>query len=136
MLENLCMPALIYLIFAVSHVIIATYKGFYNAAFIQIWITLLFTFLLNTLCQNDLSIISWIIISIPFLFMTLIAAILLYMFGLNPTSGLKQIPPPKPSNNPQPPSETTYAYPVSVQVEPFHGVQGYGPRVAPSNILF
>lgn len=135
MLENLCMPALIYLIFAASHVIIATYKGFYNAAFIQIWITLLFTFLLNTLCQNDLSIISWIFISIPFLFMTLIAAILLYMFGLNPTSGLKQIPPPKPSNNPQPP-ETTYAYPVSVQVEPFHGVLGHSTREACSNILF
>jgi hypothetical protein len=135
MLETLCMPALIYLIFAASHIIIATYKGFYNAAFIQIWIAILFTFLLNTLCQNDLSIVSWIFISIPFLFMTLIAAILLYAFGLNPTSGLKQVPPPKPTD-PQPPPETTYAYPVSVQVEPFHGVQGYGPREASSKIVF
>jgi hypothetical protein len=134
------MPALIYLIFAVSHVVISTYKGLYNAAFIQIWITLLFTFLLNTLCEHELSLVAWFFVFLPFLFMTLIASILLYMFGLNPTSGLKQTPPPKTTTNP-----ATYAYPVSVQVEPFgaplvdapfHGILGHSEREECSNIVY
>jgi hypothetical protein len=45
------------------------------------------TFLLNALCQGGMSIISWIIVFIPFIFMTVIVTILLYVFGLDAATG-------------------------------------------------
>jgi len=81
------MPALIYLVFSMTHVIIDTYKGLYNTAIIEFWLSAVFTILLNLLCIHEMSIISWLIISIPFLLMTVIAAILLFSFKLNPATG-------------------------------------------------
>ena len=62
-------------------------KGNYNIAMVKLFISLLFTILLNHLCQRGLGIISWIIVFIPFMLMTLIAAILLVMLGLDPAQG-------------------------------------------------
>ena len=45
------------------------------------------TLVLNILCEIDLGIISWIIVLIPFLFMTIIASIILVALGLNNTTG-------------------------------------------------
>ena len=87
MLLSLCMPALIYLIFTACHVTIDVYKADYNNAFIKMVVGVIFTFLLNTLCNNDMSIVSWIIVFIPFMLMTVIAGVLLFVFGLNPATG-------------------------------------------------
>jgi hypothetical protein len=59
----------------------------YNTALIKIWVAFIFTILLNYLCQLGLGIISWFIVFIPFLLMTLVVAILLLMFGLDPSTG-------------------------------------------------
>jgi hypothetical protein len=48
---------------------------------------IVFTLLLNILCNRGLGIISWLIVFIPFILMTYITAILLYTFGLTPTTG-------------------------------------------------
>jgi TolA-binding protein len=48
---------------------------------------IVFTLLLNILCNRGLGIISWLIVFIPFILMTYITAILLYTFGLSPTKG-------------------------------------------------
>ena len=87
MFENLCLPTIIYFVFAMTHILIDISKGYYNRAFINVWIMLMFVLLLNVLCTSGLSIISWLIISIPFLFMTSISAVLLFVFGLNPATG-------------------------------------------------
>lgn len=108
MIEKLCMPALIYLIYSTTHVIIDTYKGFYNTAFIYVWQTILFTFLLNTLCQHGLGLVSWLVVSIPFILMSVIATLLLFVFGLNPATG-KAISSVKAES---PPSR--YAVPISI----------------------
>ena len=91
MLSKLCPPALIYLVFSTTQIIIDTIKGFYNTAFLKLWVTLAFSILLNYLCARGLSIISWIIVFIPFILMTLIISILLVMFGLNPSTGRTKI---------------------------------------------
>ena len=85
--QNLCPPALIYLIFSITQIVIDTVKGLYNTALIKIWVAFIFTILLNYLCQAGLGIISWFIVFIPFLLMTLVVAILLLMFGLDPATG-------------------------------------------------
>lgn len=141
------MPALIYLIFSFSHVVIDTYKGLYNTAIIEIWISAVFTLVLNLLCMQNLGIIAWLIISIPFILMTVIATLLLFMFNLNPATG-KALTQPAPTqttqtsqSTSQPPQSTqptqtaqpapilksSYAFPVST----FYGSLGnYTPPVA------
>ena len=80
--NQLCPPALIYLIFSTTQVIIDSVKGLYNTALMKIWVAILFTILLNYLCSLGLGTISWLIVFIPFILMTLVVAILLLMFGL------------------------------------------------------
>jgi len=84
---NLCGPALIYVIFSLTQIIIDTFKGLYNTAFFKIIVMILITFLLNALCQQGLGIVSWFIVFIPFIFMTVIVAMLLYVFGLDAATG-------------------------------------------------
>lgn len=85
--NRLCAPALIYIVFSISQITIDSLKGKYNIAMVKLFISFLFTILLNHLCQRGLGIISWIIVFIPFMMMTLLAAILLVMLGLDPSQG-------------------------------------------------
>ena len=87
MMQNLCAPAIIYLIFSITQILIDTFKGLYNTAFIKFIIMIMITLLLNILCQSGLGTISWIIVFIPFILMTVIVSMLLYIFGLNATTG-------------------------------------------------
>ena len=84
---NLCPPALIYIAFSLTQVVIDTFKGLYNTAFFKFIVMIIITFLLNALCQTGMSIVSWIIVFIPFIFMSVIVAILLYVFGLDAATG-------------------------------------------------
>jgi hypothetical protein len=86
-IHSLCPPAIIYLVFSFTQIIIDMFKGLYNTAFFKFIVMLFFTFLLNVLCKEGLSIISWIIVFIPFMMMSIVTAILLFVFGLNPTTG-------------------------------------------------
>lgn len=86
-LKRICAPALIYLVFSITQIMIDTIKGMYNVAFIKIWVALIFTILLNFLCNRGLGIISWLIVFIPFILMTIIVTLLLTMFGLDPLTG-------------------------------------------------
>jgi len=84
---DLCAPALIYVAFSLTQVIIDTFKGLYNTAFFKFIVMIIITILLNALCDAGMGIISWIIVFIPFIFMSVIVAILLYVFGLDPATG-------------------------------------------------
>ena len=95
---NICPPALIYIVFSLTQIIIDLIKGFYNTAIMKFVVMTIIGFLLNVLCQNGLGIISWIIVFIPFVLMTVIVAMLLYIFGLKETSGTIT---PNPNPNPE-----------------------------------
>jgi len=84
---ELCPPALIYLIFSATQIIIDIFKGLYNTAFFKFIVMIMITFLLNALCQGGLSIISWFIVFIPFILMSVIVTMLLYVFGLDVATG-------------------------------------------------
>ena len=84
---NLCAPAIIYLIFSITQILIDLFKGLYNTAFIKSIVTITVTLLLNILCQKGLSVVSWIIVFIPFILMTVIVSMLLYIFGLDAATG-------------------------------------------------
>ena len=84
---NICAPALIYVAFSMTQIIIDTFKGMYNTAFFKVIVMIVITILLNALCQGGMSVISWIIVFVPFMFMSLIVGILLYVFGLDAATG-------------------------------------------------
>jgi len=86
-MESLCPPALIYLVFSITQIIIDTFKSQYNTALMKFIVTIIFTTLLNYLCSRGLNTVSWIIVFIPFILMTVIISLLLFMFGMDPSSG-------------------------------------------------
>jgi hypothetical protein len=88
-LEKICTPALIYLMFSITQIIMDTIKGRYSVAFVKVFVTFVFTVLLNFLCVKGLGVISWIVVLIPFVLMTVIVAMLLFILGLDPVTGEK-----------------------------------------------
>lgn len=121
---NLCPPALIYLFFSATQVIIDLYKGLYNTSLIKFIIMVMVTVLLNALCEGGLGIISWMIVFIPFIFMTVVVSILLYVFGLNAATGKiekQHLPPPPPVK----PNHIEEKEIIVVNPYPMHGMSRY-----------
>ncbi len=87
LINNLCGAALIYLVFSLTQIIIDIFKELYNTAFLKFIVMIVFTILLNILCEKGLGVVSWMIVFVPFIFMTLITSILLFTFGLTPSRG-------------------------------------------------
>ena len=83
---KICAPAIVYLVFSLTHIIIDTYKQEFNTAFMKFLVMIIFSLLLNILCKRGLGIISWFIVFVPFIFMTIISSTLLFAFGLDPRS--------------------------------------------------
>jgi hypothetical protein len=90
-LESICTPALIYLVFSIIQIILDTGNGLYNTAILKLFVTFIFTIFLNYLCERGLGVISWVIVFIPFILMSIIISILLLMLGLDPTTGKLKI---------------------------------------------
>ena len=86
-LQKLCAPAVIYMVFSLVQIIIDIFKGLYNQAFFKFIVMIIFTFLLNGLCAGGLGVISWMLVFVPFILMSLITTILLFVFGLDPSTG-------------------------------------------------
>ena len=93
---DICAPALIYIVFSLTQIIIDIFQGMYNTAFMKLIVATMITILLDALCKRGLDVISWVIVFIPFIFMTVIVSVLLYIFGLNSDTGKtetsKQVP--------------------------------------------
>lgn len=87
MIDNLCSPALLYVGFSLVHILIDMLKQLYNTAFLKFLVMTIFTIILNLLCEQGLGIISWFMVFIPFIFMTVITTLLLFIFGLDPKNG-------------------------------------------------
>lgn len=84
---SLCSPALVYLAFSMTQIIIDFFKGHPNVGFMKIIVTAIFTVMLEFLCRQGLTWISWFIVFIPFLFLSVIVGILLFALGYDPETG-------------------------------------------------
>jgi len=87
MLEKLCPPAILYIAFSLTQIVIDIFKNMYNTAFFKFLVMIIFSVALNILCSRGLSVISWFIVFVPFIMMTVITTILLFVFGLSPSNG-------------------------------------------------
>ena len=70
-LQKMCTPAVIYLVFSLVQIIIDLFKGLYNQSFFKFIVMIIFTLVLHALCAAGLGIISWIIVFVPFILMSL-----------------------------------------------------------------
>lgn len=102
LIENLCPPAILYLGFSLTQIIIDIFRKMYNLALMKSVVTIVFTGVLNILCSRGLTTVSWLIVFIPFITMTLVTAILLYVFGLSPLTGKLDYSVSKPTSSAQP----------------------------------
>lgn len=87
MIEKLCPPVILYIAFSITQIIIDTFKGMYNTAFFKFIVMIIFSVVLNILCDQGLGVISWFIVFVPFIMMTIITTMLLFVFGLSPATG-------------------------------------------------
>jgi hypothetical protein len=85
----------LYLGFSIIQIVIDLFRGQQNSAFLKVIVMIVFTILLNQLCIGGLTILSWFIVFIPFILMTYVTTILLYVFGLNPSKGKHAAPDPR-----------------------------------------
>lgn len=74
-IEQLCPPALLYLLYIVIQVGLDISLGMYIMAAVKLGSGLVGTFLLDAFCAVDLGVLSWVIISTPFLMTALATSI-------------------------------------------------------------
>jgi energy-coupling factor transporter transmembrane protein EcfT len=84
---SLCPPALVYVAFSITQIIIDFFKGHPNVALMKMIVTAIFTVMLEFLCRQGLTWMSWLIVFIPFIFLSVIVGLLLFVFGYDPETG-------------------------------------------------
>jgi hypothetical protein len=87
--QYICPPASLYLAFSIIQIVIDMFRGEMDTAFLKFLVMIIFTIALNMLCASGLGIISWFIVFIPFILMTYITTILVFVFGIPKTSDLR-----------------------------------------------
>jgi hypothetical protein len=80
-LEKLCLPSILYIAFTLVQIVIDIFNNIYNKAIIKFFIMIIFAIVLNILCQSGLQVISWIIVLIPFIYLTFISSLIFTVFG-------------------------------------------------------
>ena len=83
-ISNLCGPAILYIGFSLIQIIIDCIKNNYENALIKFIIMIVLTILLNILCTIGFSVISWFLVFIPIIMMTIMSTLTLRIFGLEP----------------------------------------------------
>lgn len=86
-LDKLCIPAILYIGFTLTHIIIDLFNKLYNTAILKFVLMIIFTTMLDLLCKSGLTVLSWIIVFMPFILLTAITLLLLFSLGLSPDQG-------------------------------------------------
>ena len=83
----MCIPAIVYLVYVIIYILMDIKNNNYSNMVLKIWIGVLIFALLHFLCYNGLTIIAWLMIAIPFIYMILVISILLFIFNVDPSTG-------------------------------------------------
>ena len=85
-LNYLCPPALLYVVFFLIQIIIEISDKNYKQALTQAIICVIFTCLLQICCLANLTIIAWVLVFIPVILYTYMTLIIFLVFKLNPNA--------------------------------------------------
>ena len=84
---KLCAPALIYLCFSIIQIVLDMFKELYQEALFKLVAMIIITLMLNILCEQNLELVAWIIVLVPFILITEMIIMLVYIFGVNTYNG-------------------------------------------------
>ena len=84
---QICPPALIFVIYMTIQVVIDIFQGFYNRSFVKIVLLFLIGGGLNVLCENGYTIVAWVLVFVPFVLMSLVVVLILFLLKKKETSG-------------------------------------------------
>lgn len=84
---SLCPPAAVYAVYALTQVAAKIFRTEYTEALIELTASSLFVVLLNYLCSIGRSTIAWLIIFVPFVFMSVLIGLLIFLFGHDAAAG-------------------------------------------------
>jgi hypothetical protein len=76
-IEKLCVPAFIYATFTLTQILIDLYNNDIDLVVSKTIALIIFTLMLQLLCESGLTLISWIIVFVPFIFTSLLTFIVL-----------------------------------------------------------
>lgn len=80
-LNNVCFPVILYIGFSLIQIIIDFYNKLFNKALLKFIIMIIFGLIINMLCNIGLQVIAWIIVLIPFLYLTLVTTLIFKIFS-------------------------------------------------------
>jgi len=87
-IEDLCPPAVLYLIYIVVHIALDLSLGLYITAAVKLVGGLVAVVILDSFCDVNLGVVSWVVIATPFIITALATSIAM---GLNLDRGLQTL---------------------------------------------
>lgn len=90
LLDKLCPPSIIFVVFLFIFLTIDIYDNKYQTAFAKMIIGFIIISLLQVLCIGGLGIISWMIVFLPLIIYTYMTIIIYTAFGMNPEKQMKR----------------------------------------------
>ena len=83
-LNYLCPPALIYVVFFMINIVLDLSEAKYKDAVTQLIICSIFTCLLQIFCMANMSLISWLLVFIPIIMYTYMVLLIFLVFRFDP----------------------------------------------------
>jgi len=89
-IEALCPPAIVFIVFVMVHVIMELYDYQYKRALLKAILAILVVCLLEALCLSKMEIISWVIVFMPLIIYSYMTLVIYFVFGTDPSEKMKR----------------------------------------------
>jgi len=84
LLENICTPAVVYLIISMITIMIAIYNNARVFSILIKWLfVLIWTWVLNYICKSGYPMVSWVLVLLPYILALLMVAVVVEMSVTN-----------------------------------------------------
>lgn len=90
LLDQLCPPSIIFVVFLFIFLIIDIYDNKYKTAFAKMMIGFIVVSLLQVLCLSGLDVIAWMIVFLPLIIYTYMTIVIYAAFGMDPHNNMKR----------------------------------------------
>jgi hypothetical protein len=90
-LNYLCPPALLYVVFFLIQIVIEISNENYTQALTQSIICVIFTCILQIFCNANLTLVAWLLVFIPVIMYTYMVLLIFMVFRLNPDKAQKYL---------------------------------------------
>ncbi len=83
-----CPPVMLFVIYMFIQILIDVLQGYYNTGVVKLIFMFAFGTVLTLLCEGGYTVVAWLTIFVPFAFMSLMVAIVLYSMKMKETTGV------------------------------------------------